>query len=322
MARRRTPRHELRVGVLMIVALLVFAWMSMRIGSLSGLGSSVEVTVVFDDAAGLVPDAAVKVAGVQVGTVRRLDVDFDKAVATLALRRSAEIRQDVRAQVRARSLLGEKYVALTPRTEDAPLMEDGGRIEFVAPSIEIDDLVAALGPVLATVDPDDVAAIVHNAAELSAQAGADAPALVEKASELLDKLNEAASIAPTLKEEVPALMSDLRRTVRELESTVERADALLVRVDTVMDSVDEAAKQAPDAVADARRLMAEIEPGMDDLRGALEQSDEAVADLRKVLDNFSDFDEEAIRRLLREDGVLVRLKPEKKKGGDANRRMP
>ncbi len=315
MARRRTPRHELRVGLLLVVAIAVFAWMSVQIGSLSGVGNTILVTVTFEDAAGLVPDAAVKVAGVQVGSVRDLQVDFDQAVATLSLRKGAEIRSDVRAQVRARSLLGEKYVALTPRSPNAPLLQDGGVIELVAPTIEIDDLIAALGPVLSTVDPDDVATIVHNAAELSAQVGADGPDMMVKLDELLDKLNEMASIAPAVKEDVPALLSDLRRTTGDLERTVERADALLQRADEVLDSVDAAAKEAPAAVADARRIMAEVEPGLDDLRAALEQSDEAVADLRRVLDNFGEFDEEAIRRLLREDGVLVRLKPERKKKG-------
>ena len=56
---------------------------------------------------------------------------------------------------------------------------------------------------------------------------------------------------------------------------------------------------------------AEIRPAMDDLGRALEQSDEALADVRRVMQALSKFDEAAIRRLLREEGVLIRLKAQK-----------
>lgn len=296
------------MGLLLLGALAVFAWMSVQIGALQGVGNTLSVTVVLDDAAGLVQDAAVKVAGVQVGSVRDLRVEFDTAVVTLSLRKSAQIRSDVRVQVRARSLLGEKFVALTPRTGDAPLLQDGGVIEDVLPTVEIDDLIAALGPALAAVDPDDVARLVASAADVSVAVGTDAEELVSKTGELLDKLNEVASIAPALKEDVPALLTDLRRTTADLQGTVARADALLVSAESTLGTVDEAAAGAPAAVADVRAILAELEPGMDDLRSAMEQSDEAMAGIRAILQNFETFDEEALRRLLREEGVLVRLK--------------
>jgi len=314
-SRRRSVKHEVRVGLLLLGALLVFGWMSVRIGALRGVGNSFSVTVVLDDAAGLVRDAAVKVAGVEVGSVRDLRVEVDVAVVTLSLRDAAGLRRDVRAQVRARSLLGEKYMSLSPRSTDAPLLVDGDVIADVVPTVEIDDLIAALGPALAAVDPADVARLVSSAADVSVALGTDADALVSKTTELLDKLNEAASIAPALKEEVPALLSDLRRTNTQLQAVVARADALLVRADDTLGTVNAAASDAPAAVADVRRILAELEPGMDDLRSAMEQSDEAMTDVRTILENFENFDEEALRKLLREEGVLVRLKaPPKSKG--------
>jgi phospholipid/cholesterol/gamma-HCH transport system substrate-binding protein len=307
-ARRRSRKHEVRVGLLLLVAVVVFGWMAIQVGAVRSFGGAVTVTVVFDDAAGLVTDSAVKVAGVQVGSVKALEVDHDKAVATLVLDRDAQIREDVLAQVRARSLLGEKFVALFPASTDADLLADGDLIAKSAPSVEIADLVATLGPVLSQVNPDDVARIVGNVADMSDQLGADGPILVASARELLDKLNDAAAIAPDIKRDVPPMLADLRRTAGELESTVARADALLTRADEVLAQLDQATAEVPEAVSDARRLMAEVEPGMDDLGRALEQSDEALQDMRKVLDNFSGFDEEALRRLLREEGVLIRLK--------------
>lgn len=310
-ARKRSRKHEVRVGLLLLVAMVVFGWMALQVGAMRGLGKTITVQVVFEDAAGLVKDSAVKVAGVEVGSVHRLDVDFDRAVATLVLEEDAGLRRDVRAQVRARSLLGEKYVALFPISRDAEPLADGDVIEDTAPAVEIDDLLAALGPVLSRVDPDDVARIVHNTAELSAQLGAEGPALLASAGSLLDRLNEAAEVAPAIKADVPALLTDLRRTTLDLESTIQHADALMGRVDEMVAQLETATAGMPGAVNDIRSILEQVEPGADDLARALEQSDDAIEDLRTVLQNLEGFDEEMLRRLLREEGVLVRLKASK-----------
>lgn len=311
MSRRTNRRNELLVGGLVLLAALVFTWMSVQVGALKALGDTVTVTATFSDAAGLVPDAAVKIAGVKVGAVSKLEVDFDKAVVTMVLDRSAQVRDDVRAQIRARSLLGEKYVALKPGSPDAKLLADGGAITNVAKAIDVDDLLRAIGPLLAEVKPEDVSKLVAAAGEVLEAAGDEAPALLGKANQLLDTLNEAAEVVPTLKADVPALVRDLRGTARRLEATIDSVDALLAKADGMATSLEPATTAAPEAVAELRALMAQLEPGMDDLRAAIERSDEVVASLETVLGNVEGLDAEAVRRILREEGVLVRLKPPK-----------
>lgn len=311
MSRRSNRRNELMVGGLVLAAALVFTWMSIQVGALKALGNTIEVTATFQDAAGLVPDSAVKVAGVKVGAVTRLDVDFDKAVVTMVLDAPAEVRSDVRAQIRSRSLLGEKYVALKPQSPDAALLTDGGAITNTAAAVDIDGLLQAIGPLLAEVKPADVSKLVDAAGELLAAAGDEAPALLSKANTLLDTLNEAAEIVPTLKTQVPALMRDLRATTARVNDTIKTVDGLLAQAKTIADDVQRVSNDAPEAVAEVRALIAQLEPGMDDLRAALEQSDEVVAQLRAVLKNVEGLDEAAVRRLLREEGVLVRVKPPK-----------
>ena len=120
----RTRSNEMKVGGLLLLALVVFAWLSIQIGAFQGFGETIRVHVTFNNASGLVVDSAVKIAGVEVGRVSSLVVDFDVARAELELQAEAGIRNDVVAQVRSRSLLGEKYVALTPdqRTPQSPRM--------------------------------------------------------------------------------------------------------------------------------------------------------------------------------------------------------
>jgi phospholipid/cholesterol/gamma-HCH transport system substrate-binding protein len=319
--RKRTRTNEIRVGVLLLVAAGVFGWLAIQIGALRSLGETVTVTVQFPDAAGLVRDSAVKVSGVEVGGVKALEVDFDQAIATLVLRSDAGLRSDLRAEVRARSLLGEKYVALVPQSQDAPLLQDGDVITNVRPAVELDQVIASFAPLLEEVNPKDIASLVESLATIAASVSGSSDDLTADVAELLAALKEAAKLAPALTEDVPPLLKDARRAVRKINGSLNKVDEamdeftpLADRAELTLDRIDAAAGSVPPAVDEARTIMKKVQPGVDDLTRAMESSDEAVARLNTVLANFEDFDEDALRRLLRQEGVLVRLKPEKPTG--------
>ena len=211
MSRTRSPSHEVRVGMLLLVALAVFTWLSIQVGALRSFGDTFRVVAEFDDAAGLVEDATVKIAGVPVGAVESLELDFDRARVVLLLNHDAGIRSDVRAEIRARSLLGEKYVALRPQSETAALLGDGDVISNTVSAMDVDKIITRFGPLLDKVNPDDVARIVENLGEVTEGLGRDAPKVFEGLNGLISRLNLAAEAAPELKEEVPLLVTDLRR---------------------------------------------------------------------------------------------------------------
>jgi len=308
----KTRQNEMKVGALLLVALAVFGYLSVQIGAFQGFGETIPVYVTFNNASGLVVDSGVKVAGVDVGTVESLSIDFDVAVAVLQLKKEAGLRTDVLAQVRSRSLLGEKYVALTPRSKDAPLLSEGDRIESTK-SVEIDDLVSALGPLLSEVNPQDVASLVGSLAQISANLGGESESLLKKTQLLLDQLNVVAEIAPDLKADIPPLLKDLRRTVRTTRETVEKAETAVQEARTVLDQLKKGTKGVPGVVDDLQAAIDSLEPGLDDLNRAMERSDSAAKSLDTILANWKSFDRKDLRRLLREEGVLVRLTEPKKK---------
>ncbi len=327
MSRTPSRSNEIRVGLLLLVAVAVFGWLSVQIGALRSFGDTVTVTVRFADAAGLVADSAVKVAGVEVGGVKELEVDFDAAVATLVLRSSAGLRSDVRAEVRARSLLGEKYVALVPITETAPLLKDGDTITNTVAPVEIDQIIASIGPLLQDVDPAEISQLISSLATIAESLAANSDALAADSATLLKRLGELAEIAPILKEDIPALLAEARRLARHLDRTAGKADGLVdelsgtaKKANDSLDKVDAALDGVPALVADAQGVVDTLEPSADDLARALASSDEAVARLETILKNFENFDEEALRRLLRQEGVLVRLRPEVEKKGPKARK--
>ncbi len=305
----RNARNEVLVGGLLIVAAGVFVWLAIQIGAMQGLEKTLRVTVRFDDAAGLVPDSAVKVAGVAVGSVESIVVDHDAAVATLELRTSAGLRKDARAEIRSRSLLGEKYLALSPQSRDAALLADGDTIDDVRQSMELDQIIASFGPLVANVNSEDVAAIVKSAAAMTTALETDVPEAVSAAKRLIVRLEELGDLIPGLKADVPAITRDLRELTASVEATMTKADGLIDELRAITADVDAVMHDVPDVVKSAKKITADLEPGIDDLARAMERSDELVTKLDTLAGRLEGLDKAEIRRILREEGVLVRLKP-------------
>jgi len=227
-------RNELGVGCLLLVALAALLYMSFRVGALKSLGDTVVVEAIFEDAAGLVEDGDVRLHGVRVGGVRDLRVEDGTCVATLVIRRDAGVRQDVAAHVRARSVLGEKYVALLPSSETAAPLADGDRIVDTAIPYEIDQMVTALGPLLGKVDPDDMAVIVSAVADVAREGDLEAGGLIAEAETLLRNLNQMAEVAPQVREDVPVILRNVRTASERLPGTLERVDGSLARLDATL----------------------------------------------------------------------------------------
>ena len=137
------------VFALSCFGLLLFLWMSFG-GAVPLKPQGYRVQVAFPEAATLATEADVRIAGVSVGKVRKLDVDpqGNRTLATIELdRQFAPLHADARAMLRQKTLLGETYVELTPGRAPKELPE-GGRLANaqVKDTVQLDEIFDALDP--------------------------------------------------------------------------------------------------------------------------------------------------------------------------------
>ncbi|SDZ29139.1 phospholipid/cholesterol/gamma-HCH transport system substrate-binding protein [Micromonospora pattaloongensis] len=115
-------------------------------------GPGYRVTIEFADVLDLVPQAAVKVDDVTVGSVEEISLSGWTARARVRIDRAVRLPANATAAVRQSSLLGEKYVAVAaPVTEDAHGgLGDGAVIPLsrTRRSAEVEEVLAALGLLL------------------------------------------------------------------------------------------------------------------------------------------------------------------------------
>lgn len=138
------------VFALSCFGLLLFLWLAFG-GAVPLRPEGYRVQVSFPEAATLAQEADVRMAGVNVGKVKSKELDDGgrRTLVELELKSSfAPIPRDARAILRQKTLLGETYVELTPGSEDAGDVPDGGRLadQRVEPTVELDEIFNAFDP--------------------------------------------------------------------------------------------------------------------------------------------------------------------------------
>ena len=77
---------EMVVGVFVLVGMLCLGYLSIKLGKLELVGGDVyEVEAQFNTASGLKPGATIEIAGVEVGRVRGIVLNDDRAMVKLAV---------------------------------------------------------------------------------------------------------------------------------------------------------------------------------------------------------------------------------------------
>lgn len=140
---------EIKVGLFVIVALALFIWMAVRLGGFSWTqAGTYDLSTVFSTAGGLKQGVSVEVAGIQVGTVARIELFENKeALVTMAIREGVILPLDSEAHIRASGILGDKFVELVPGANSREDLTGGDRITTAKSAPEIADVLGQIGSI-------------------------------------------------------------------------------------------------------------------------------------------------------------------------------
>jgi virulence factor Mce-like protein len=129
------------------VGLLLFLWLSFG-GKVPFNPQGYQVKISFTNAGELAQQADVRIAGVSVGKVisKSLDPQGNRTIATIELDNNyAPLHRDARAILRTKTIIGETYVEITPGSNRAPPIPDGGMLARtrVQPAVQLSDIYGA-----------------------------------------------------------------------------------------------------------------------------------------------------------------------------------
>ncbi len=102
--------------------LLLFLWVAFG-GSTPLRPKGYRVTIPFKEAGQLAQEADVRISGVTVGRVKKIEASSKTGNSNVTIEikaKYAPIKRDSRVMLRAKTLLGETYVELTPGRPNSP----------------------------------------------------------------------------------------------------------------------------------------------------------------------------------------------------------
>src|SRR5918997_3077349 len=138
------------VFALSCFGILLFLWLSFG-GQVPLKSQGYRIYADFPEASTLAVESDVRIAGVNVGRVKKLALSPGGRTTKVTLQLQsayAPIPEDSRAILRQKTLLGETYVELTPGSPSAPDLPELGTLTHnnVEPTVQIDEILRIFDP--------------------------------------------------------------------------------------------------------------------------------------------------------------------------------
>jgi phospholipid/cholesterol/gamma-HCH transport system substrate-binding protein len=278
-------------------------------------GDSYRVTITLDNASQLVKGNQVKVGGVPVGTVTKLEL-ADDARAEIELEIKDEeltpLHEGTTAEVRSTSLSGiaNRYIALKPGPNDERKIESGGRLPAEDTESEVD-----LDAVLNTLTPETLgdlqaavqglgASVDGRGRELERAIRALNPALSQTAATsreiirdeeafskfLVDSASVVSAVqsrSPDVERLVPAAgatLSAIASRTAELDSSLRQLPPTLREANTTLVNLRALVRDARPAVREARPVAPLLTETLQRLRPVARAGVDVIPSLRRLID--------------------------------------
>lgn len=268
----------LAVLALAVAALVALAWI--LVGARGG-DDRVRVIADFTSADGVYAGSQVRIVGVEVGIVEKVEPIGPVARVHLSLDPGTQLPEDVGAVVMNPAVIADRFVELTPAHQGGPTFPDGGVIpvERTRAPLDFDEFVSSLDTLSAAFAPgadevaqgldrgaaaldgrgDSLSRAIRNLGTVSAVGGDRAQDLDAIVGELAELMDAAGGRDETLRELVLGL-DDLGRQIREddidVAAPVDDLRVILDELDAIVAERGEDITAATDATRGVTELYA------------------------------------------------------------------
>ncbi|MGH9084296.1 MAG: MCE family protein, partial [Acidimicrobiales bacterium] len=210
-----------------------------------GGGGTYEVTAYFDRAVSVFPSSDVRVLGLPAGSVSTVEIDGDQVRVDMSIDDDIKIPADATAQIVPQSLIGERYIQISPVfTDGMEALEPGSVIEDTVIPVEPDEALAALKEFLDSLDPEGLGELITNLEE----------DLDGNGAALNDALGGLSDLVQTFAEKDDALL----RIVDSFDALTATLTTREQQLGAVMDAFAEASQ----VLADERQSIEELIGGL------------------------------------------------------------
>lgn len=227
--RRNAPTISaaVKLGIFTLASLFVTGLLAVIMGNV-GFGERNEFHAVFTNATSLEKGDDVRVAGVNVGEVKKVEhYERSKALVTFRVDSGVKMTTASRAEIRFLNLVGDRYLALESGTgaEEATPLADGDTIpvDHTKPALDLTVLFAGFKPLFAALSPDQVNELSLNLVQVLQGEGGTVRSLLSHTASLTGALGDRDAL-------IGEVVTNLSETMKTVENHRDQFSTLVVEL--------------------------------------------------------------------------------------------
>lgn len=288
---RRVAAPLTKLAIFAAITIVLTGLLAQTLGS-SWFDRGTGYRAQFSDVTGVLPGDDVRIAGVRVGEVSAIRlVDNTIAELELSVDPAIPLPASVRATVRYRNLVGQRYVALTEGPGGARLRA-GGLIPLTqtAPALDLTVLFNGFRPLFSALTPQDVNSLSYEIIQVLQGEGGTVAGLLQHTASLASALGDRDAVIARIVTNLDEVLSTLDSHRQALGQTIAQLDQFVSGLAADRTAIGSAIANISQLTSATASLLGEVRPdlatdltGLSSLAGNLSANgaviDRTLADL-------------------------------------------
>jgi phospholipid/cholesterol/gamma-HCH transport system substrate-binding protein len=269
-----------KFGVFGVVMVVLTAALFAIFGQYRG-GSADGYSAVFADASSLRGGDSVRVAGIRVGTVKKVALQADNTViVNFDASRDVAITSGTKVAVRYLNLVGDRYLELIDGPGSAQIQARGSQIPLdrTEPALDLDLLLGGLKPVIQGLNAQDVNALTGSLIEILQGQSGNVESLFSRTASFTTAIADNGQMVQNLIDNLNEVVATVAKDGDQLSGAVERLEQLITGLSADRDPIGTAIEALNTGTASMSDLLGKARPP---LAGTVDQLNRVAPLLEK-----------------------------------------
>jgi phospholipid/cholesterol/gamma-HCH transport system substrate-binding protein len=270
---KKTRGDLVKLVIFIVVTTLATGVLVVLIGNLT-FQKSRDYKAVFSDATGLVKGDDIRIAGVKVGSVKKVEITGrERALVSFDVADSSIVTRSSTATIRYRNLVGQRYISMTQGVGNLDRMPADSTIPVsrTAPALDLTVLFNGFKPLFAALSPADINKLSAEVVQIFQGEGGNLNQLLSSTASLTNTLADRDQVIGQTIDNLNSVLGTIAGRDKELSSLivqfknfmaglVQDKDVILGSLDSVSALANETADLTvgirPSLVQDVKQLRA------------------------------------------------------------------
>jgi phospholipid/cholesterol/gamma-HCH transport system substrate-binding protein len=273
------------LALLMITAVIIVVFGQIRFDRTTTYSAE------FSNASGLKAGQFVRVSGVEVGKVSKLQLvdDGGRIRVDFTVDRSLPLYQSATAKIRYQDLVGNRYVELQRGDGEGSdrIMAPGGQIPLARtqPALDLDALIGGFKPLFRSLDPEKVNNIASSLLTVLQGQGGTINDILDQTASLTAALADRDHAVGDVIDNLNTLLDTTVKHQKQFDDTLSNLESLITSLKDRANPLADAAANISNAAGTVADLLADNRPLLHNSIGSLQTIQQLLLDQQGQLDD-------------------------------------